>query len=89
MGAEFVDLAHVRLRPEVKPAELYDADGRLVPVDRLRIVRARLDGADQFILEALDERGEVVECLQWETLEIALDQAAAIYGVAQDKWTWA
>lgn len=37
-------------------------------------------------LYLLTSRGRIVECLQWDTERIALDQAHAILGIEQDEW---
>jgi hypothetical protein len=38
------------------------------------------------VLTFLDDAGQWLEGLQYETLEIALDQAGALLGIRPDQW---
>ena len=44
------------------------------------------DGPERFLLYFLSESGVPCECLQFETLEIALDQARSIAGLPHSAW---
>jgi len=44
------------------------------------------DRGESFALELYDAAGALLESLQFETLEIALDQAAEIIGVQRADW---
>src|SRR5919199_5930665 len=50
------------------------------------IVHLRDERGESFALELYDPAGTMLECLQFETLEIALDQAAAIIGLQPADW---
>ena len=41
---------------------------------------------DSYCMYVIDDVGEIHECLQWETLEIAIDQGRWILGI--EKWAW-
>ena len=41
---------------------------------------------DSYCMYVIDDVGEIPECLQWETLEIAVDQGRWILGIAKSAW---
>lgn len=41
---------------------------------------------ETFLLYFLGQEGEIHECLQYETLEIAIDQAHAVAGLPRSAW---
>lgn len=41
---------------------------------------------DSYCMYVIDDVGEIQECLQWETLEIAVDQGRWILGIAKSAW---
>ena len=41
---------------------------------------------ETFVLYFLSTDGEVIECIQRDTLEIAMDEALSLTGLAHDRW---
>src|SRR5262245_28356897 len=79
----------VRLREELSPVPIYRGlDGEPIAAEWLAIseVRDHDDEPSDFCLYLLDREGAPSECLQFETLDIALDQAHDIVGVARVEW---
>ena len=58
-----------------------------IPVVSVAIVRHKGGRRESFTLEFYDCTGTRLECLQFETLEIALDQAAALVGLGPQSWS--
>jgi hypothetical protein len=78
-----------RLRHELKPVPIYDGrDLAPIHVDWLAISHIPEDAnsRETFILYWLNGRGRPQEILEYDTLEIALDQAQTIAGINQDEW---
>jgi hypothetical protein len=81
----------VRLREELKPPEVYDAHGEHMPGDWLAVTHSVTPyhgrvPLERWILYLVDDRGNVGHVEQFDTLEIALDQAHSIFGVERDEW---
>lgn len=78
----------VRLRPDLKPVSVYGSDAEPLPMDWLSIVRYSdgKDLKDTYMLVMSDDTGAVFDWYQYETLQIAFDQAHSIFGVAEDGW---
>ncbi len=85
----------IRLRPEHLPLPIYvsslgeePSDEEPVPIEPswLGIVRWRDGLREAFQLAFYTDDGRLLEFLQYDTLEIALDQAADIVGPEPDDW---
>jgi hypothetical protein len=80
----------VRLRDDLKPLPIY-LDGPISP-DWIGITHCvgrwerRTDMSDDFIIYFMTDDGRDLEFEQYETLEIALDQAHGRYGIRKDEW---
>lgn len=79
-----------RLPSALRPVPIYTVDPPApIPCEWLGIAHVN-DGPpadpETFLLYFLSEVGVVLEVLQYETLEIALDQAHAICGYPQNEW---
>ena len=73
-----------------QPLPIYSGDPpEPIAPDWLVITESLIPGcvADTFLLYFLRENGEILEVLQWETLEIALDQADSIAGMRHSSWS--
>lgn len=76
------------------PAEAYEPAisnrplGGVVRPDWLAISRCAESAAspETFVLYFLTRDGEVIECIQRDTLEIAMDEALSLTGLAHDSW---
>jgi hypothetical protein len=81
----------VRVRDELKPIPIFLGDGP-INADWLGITHCilrtsrRPDGIESFNLLFQKDDGEWLTQLEFETLEIAFDQASAIVGVAKHDW---
>ena len=81
------------LRDELKPVEIYmdDPPQRINP-DWVAITHGvirssrRPDGIEGYNLSFLMDDGHCLTHVQFETLEIAIDQAHAIVGIRTDEW---
>jgi hypothetical protein len=82
----------IRLRPELRPVEIYDRDGSQLDPDWLGITHVvdhpndLVSPTESFNLSYFRDDGELLTWQQFETLTIALDQAHAIVRVGQDEW---
>jgi hypothetical protein len=75
------------LHPELHPLPIFAGDPpEPINATSAAIVRRRDERGDSFALELYDPAGSLLEFLQFETLEITLDQAAAIIGVHPADW---
>jgi hypothetical protein len=75
------------LDPELRPVPIYAGDpAEPINASSAAIVRWRDEHPESFALELYDSAGAVLECLQFETLEIALDQATALIGLEAADW---
>ena len=91
-GDEFV-VRYVRLRDDLKPVEIYMGDP-LEPINpdwvaiTHGVIRSsrRPDGIEGFNLTFFMDDGSCLTHEQFETLEIAIDQAHAIVGIRPDEW---
>lgn len=88
-----VIVRYVRLREELEPMDIVDgATLASLPGDWLAITRLFAsphpgrDPMEHFMLYLLTDTGEKSESLTFDTLQIALDQAQAIFGVEHDEW---
>jgi hypothetical protein len=86
MGSEQV-VRRAELHAGLQPVPIFGGD----PPDPINassaaIVHLRDERGESFALELYDPAGTMLECLQFETLEIALDQAAAIIGLQPADW---
>jgi hypothetical protein len=90
--AEFAGqvLLRVHLKPELRPSRaIYSGTGdppEPLDIHTAAIVHINRDGRECFVLALHDEHGRLVEFLQFETLQIAVDQAAEILGVEPTDW---
>lgn len=89
--AEYVLVRRVRLRPEHLPVPVYTAGGeggdvRPIPATWLGIIEVQEDGRRSYELGFYTDDGQRLEGLQFDSLDIALDQAADIVGVTADEW---
>jgi hypothetical protein len=84
-------LRFVRLRPELLPLEVW-VDGAPLEPDWLGITHSltphehRAVPLESFNLCYFRDDGELLYWQQFETLEIALDQAHAVVGVEREEW---
>jgi hypothetical protein len=79
-----------RLRPELMPVDIIGPAGPL-PVDWLAVTWSLFTSPGTFqreayVLFALTDDGDELETLLYDTLDIALDQAHAIFGVELEEW---
>ena len=84
---------YVRLRDELKPVEIYMGNPpNPINPDWVAITHAilrsrqRPDGIESFNLTFFMDDGKCLTWEQFETLEIAIDQAKAIVGILSDEW---
>jgi hypothetical protein len=84
---------YVRLRNELKPVEIYMGDPpELIKPDWVAITHAilrsgrRPDGIEGFNLVFFMDDGQCVTWEQFETMQIAIDQAKSIIGMLPDEW---
>jgi hypothetical protein len=78
-----------RLPPELRPVPIYAGDPpKPINASWLALSRVpeRAEGPERYLLYFLSESGELLECLPFETLEIAVDQACAIAGLPKATW---
>ncbi len=83
-------IRQVILRDNLKPVQIYQADTYLpIDPDWLAITHAQseADNIDSYNLVFLTFAGVCITWFQFETLEIALDQADDIVGVHASEWT--
>lgn len=79
----------VRLRPELLPIAVFAPDGSPLAATRVQITEAAHQAnplRTRFVVELLDDAGDVLESLPFETLAIALDQSMAMLGIGLDEW---
>ncbi len=81
------------LREELKPVSIFTGDPpEPIKADWIGISHSilklpqRSDEIESYIVNFYSERGDLLEALQFETLDIALDQAKAIVGIAPTEW---
>ncbi len=80
-------LRKVILRKELKPVEIYMGDpAKLIEPDWVAISHAVAKDRDSYNLLFFKFEGECLTWEQFETLEIALDQAKAIVGLNHSEW---
>lgn len=86
-------IRYVRLRTELKPVEIYMGDPPApINPDWVAITHAilrwrrRPDGIESFNLAFFMDDGQRLTWEQFETLEIAIDQAKSIVGILPDEW---
>ena len=91
-GEEFI-VRYTRLRDELKPVEISMGDPPApIRPDWVAITHAHIwsrrrpNGIEGFNLTFFMDEGLRVTSEQFETLEIALDQAKAIVGIRHDEW---
>lgn len=84
---------YVRLRNELKPVEIYMGDPPApINPDWVAITHAilcsprRPDGIESFNLTFFLDDGQCLTWQQFDTMEIAIDQANAIVGIRPDEW---
>ena len=80
-------LRYVRLRDDLKPVPIYSPDP--ISAEWLAITFAPAtpkNVVESYVIFFFDSDGRELEFLQFDTLDIALDQAHAIVGVKQDEW---
>jgi hypothetical protein len=84
---------YVRLRDELKPVEIYMGDPpELINPDWVGITHAilrwrrRPDGIENFNLAFFMDDGQCLTWEQFETLQIAIDQANSIIGILPEEW---
>lgn len=81
----------VRVREELKPICIY-GDDPPEPLDPEWVGVIEISdmnegrGPDEYAVALYGSDGRCLEWLQFETLQIALDQARAILGIEQDEW---
>ena len=75
------------LHPGLQPVPIFGGDPP-GPINAcsLAIVHRRDERGESFALELYDRAGTMLECLQFETLEIALAQAVALLGLHPADW---
>lgn len=81
----------VRLRPELLPVPIYTADREddevlPIPATWLGVIESQEDGRQSWELGFYTDDGRWLEGLQFDSLDIALDQATGIVGVRKDEW---
>jgi hypothetical protein len=86
--SEFVVL-YVSASVALRPIPIYAAE-ESAPIDPdwIAITESSELGSepDCWLLYFLRDSGDVLEMLQWETLDIALDQASSIAGILHSSW---
>ena len=69
------------------PSPIYSGDPpEPVEVDSATIMRVGTPRGDSFNLQLYDPTGRLIDFFQYDTLEIAFDQAADILGVEPEEW---
>ena len=84
---------YTRLPPELRPVDIFSAD-TLEPIDPdwVAITHAivaregRIDFLDGYCMYFLADDGRMLAYEQFDTLEIAIDQANAIAGIPRSAW---
>jgi hypothetical protein len=78
-----------RLPDSLRPLGIFAGDPPTpIPCEWLAIARVTFSAADSsYILYFLDAQGAPCECLQYESLRIAMDQAHAICAFPRSGWT--
>ena len=89
--AAYVLVRRARLRPELLPVPIYargdDEEAvRPIPATWLGVLEVQGPGRRSFELGFDTDEGQWLEGLPYETLDIALDQAADIVGVRAEEW---
>jgi len=81
------------LREELKPVSIFTSDPpEPIKADWIGIshsvskLSGHSDEIESYLLNFYSEQGELLEALQFETLDIALDQAQAIVGIVRTEW---
>ena len=72
-----------------QPPILNETLGGLVRPDWLAISHCpeSASGPEAFVLYFLATAGEIIACIQRDTLEAALDEALSLTGLSHDRWT--
>lgn len=94
---EEILMGYVRLRDELKPVQIFitPSDGKSAePInpDWVGVTRAtvrtprRTEPIEAFLIRFYKDAGECITWEQFDSLEIALDQAKAIVGIRHDEW---
>jgi hypothetical protein len=77
------------LRSELLPVEIYSSDGSPLP-GRQATIAHHPDwdnpNRERYLLRLLDDGGDELQVLPYESLAIAVDQAQAILGVEPPEW---
>jgi hypothetical protein len=84
---------YTRLPAELRPVEIYPVD-TLEPIDpdwvaithAVSVREGRTDFSEGYCMYFLTDDGRMLAYEQFDTLEIALDQANAIAGIPQTAW---
>ncbi len=86
-------IRHARLREEFKPILLLTGEPpESIKADWIGISHSvsklphRSDELESYIVNFYSDDGELLEALQFDTLDIALDQAKAIAGIEVTEW---
>ena len=69
-----------------RPIEIYDNTGSRIRAVRVFVVEISRTTSPSYALAFHDADGETLEWLQYDTLEIALDQAAEL-GIGRTEWS--
>jgi len=91
-GTEII-VRYTRLRDELKPVAIYRVDPpEPINPDWAAITQAivpdegRINPREGFCIYYLSDDGEILGYGQYDSLEIAVDQANAIAGIRSDEW---
>ena len=86
-------IRYAPLSEELKPVSIFAGDPPVpIKVDWIGISHSvlrlpqRSEEIESYIVNFYSEPGELLEALQFETLNIALDQAKAMAGIAPTEW---
>ncbi len=86
-------IRYVRLREELKPLPIFAGHPpEPINVDWVGISHSIsktsqwTDARESYLVNFYAGDGELLECLQFDTLDIALDQSHAIAGIARNEW---
>ena len=78
-----------RLPQSCKPVPIWDGK-TLEPIEVQWLAVSHVpesdEGPETYVVYFLDSSAKITECLQFDTLEIALDQACDIMGMKMDSW---
>jgi hypothetical protein len=86
-------IRYAPLSEELRPVSIFAGDPAVpIKADWIGISHCvvrlppRSEEIESYIVNFYSERGELLEALQFETLNIALDQAKSIAGIAPSDW---